>query len=144
MPDGCRIVMPICYRHIAQMADTTTNYQLMPGDRIYVATRTLCEQLMFWEDKKSCEFCKACQSGCPDAGHHGPHVLETMGTPIESDPGAPLVPVPAQPQAPTPDPFADTVNFLEQNSKSSRPRDVRKKDKRMANRHVGRPKATAR
>ena len=48
-PDGCRIVLPICYRHIAQIGDTSTNYQLKPGDRIYVATRTLCEELAFWE-----------------------------------------------------------------------------------------------
>ncbi len=44
-PDGCRIVLPICYREIVQIGDTSTNYQLAPGDRIYVATRTLTEEL---------------------------------------------------------------------------------------------------
>src|SRR4051812_1986870 len=34
------VVRTICSRHITQMADTSTNYQLMPGDRNYVATRT--------------------------------------------------------------------------------------------------------
>src|SRR5262249_29143624 len=42
-PDGCRIVLPICYREIVQLGDTSTNYQLLPGDRIYVATRGFCE-----------------------------------------------------------------------------------------------------
>jgi protein involved in polysaccharide export with SLBB domain len=44
-PDGCRVVLPICYYEIVQLGDTSTNYQLAPGDRIYVPTRTLWEQL---------------------------------------------------------------------------------------------------
>src|SRR5205823_5689415 len=35
-PDGCRVVIPICYNEIVQLGDTTTNYQMAPGDRIYV------------------------------------------------------------------------------------------------------------
>ncbi len=66
-PHQCRVVLPICYRHLTQIGDTTTNYQLMPGDRIYVASRTLCEQLTFWKQNKSCDFCCSCQSACPDA-----------------------------------------------------------------------------
>jgi polysaccharide biosynthesis/export protein len=132
-PDGCRIVMPICYRHIAQMADTTTNYQLMPGDRIYVATRTLCEQLMFWKDKQSCEFCQACQTGCADAGlGHSPHGPEVI---------SPMEPTPAVPLSPTPDPFADTVSFLERNSTSRGKQGGRQTKKPPVNNHVGRPKA---
>jgi protein involved in polysaccharide export with SLBB domain len=75
-PHGCRVVLPICYRHITQMADTSTNYQLMPGDRIYVATRTLCEQLAFWKQKQECAFCCGCQVSCPD-GH--PHLTGAGG-----------------------------------------------------------------
>src|SRR5947209_1707687 len=29
-PNSCRIVLPICYRDIVQLGDTTTNYQLAP------------------------------------------------------------------------------------------------------------------
>jgi polysaccharide export outer membrane protein len=63
LPEGCRIVSPICYRHIAQLGDTTTNLQLMPGDRIYVATRTFCEGLM--PNGRSCPLCKNRQCPCP-------------------------------------------------------------------------------
>lgn len=38
-PCDCRVVLPVCYRQITQMGDTTTNYQLQPGDRIYVGGR---------------------------------------------------------------------------------------------------------
>lgn len=62
-PSGCRTVMPICYRHIVQLGDTTTNFQLMPGDRIYVATRTLSEQLL--SCVQSCPCCEGCQCPCP-------------------------------------------------------------------------------
>ncbi|HEV3117712.1 MAG TPA: SLBB domain-containing protein [Gemmataceae bacterium] len=44
-PDGCRTVLPICYREIVQLGDTTTNYQLAPGDRIFVAGSSTCKDL---------------------------------------------------------------------------------------------------
>ena len=44
-PDGCRVVLPVCYREIVQLGDTSTNYQLAPGDRIFVATRGFFEEL---------------------------------------------------------------------------------------------------
>lgn len=61
-PDGCRIVLPVCYRQIVQLGDTTTNYQLMPGDRVFVATREFGEGLF---SKKSCPMCKGLQCPCP-------------------------------------------------------------------------------
>lgn len=64
-PDCCRTAMPICYRHIVQLGDTTTNFQLMPGDRIYVATRTLSEQL--FSCLNPCDCCKDPQCPCPTA-----------------------------------------------------------------------------
>ena len=64
-PGSCRIVLPICYRQIVQLGDTSTNYQIMPGDRVYVATRSLCEQLLPI-NKKSCPLCKCLQCPCPD------------------------------------------------------------------------------
>jgi len=35
-PNECRVVLPVCYREIVQLGDTATNYQVGPGDRIYV------------------------------------------------------------------------------------------------------------
>jgi polysaccharide export outer membrane protein len=73
-PDGCRIVLPVCYRQIVQLGDTTTNYQIQPGDRIYVPAMTLCEKICGddKDPKKGCSPChgpqQACLSNC--AGAH--------------------------------------------------------------------------
>jgi len=45
-PDSCRIVLPICYRRIVQLGDTSTNYQVLPGDRIFVASLKFCEEFL--------------------------------------------------------------------------------------------------
>jgi protein involved in polysaccharide export with SLBB domain len=45
LPEDCRVVLPVCYREIVQLGDTSTNYQIAPGDRIYVPSMTLCQQL---------------------------------------------------------------------------------------------------
>jgi polysaccharide biosynthesis/export protein len=58
----CRVVLPVCYRQITQLGDVSTNYQLQPGDRIVVGTRSLCEELSVWKQKQGCERC--CQSRC--------------------------------------------------------------------------------
>jgi polysaccharide export outer membrane protein len=36
-------VLPVCLRHIVQLGDTTTNYQLQPGDRVFVPSLCLGE-----------------------------------------------------------------------------------------------------
>jgi hypothetical protein len=61
------VTLPICYRQITQLGDTSTNYQLQPGDRIYVGTKTLWEGLAFWKTTSSCARCR-CQRqvACPD------------------------------------------------------------------------------
>src|SRR5262249_3093473 len=41
----CRIVLPICYSDIVQLGDTTTNYQIKAGDRVFVPGRSLKEEL---------------------------------------------------------------------------------------------------
>jgi protein involved in polysaccharide export with SLBB domain len=51
-PDSCRIVLPVSYYAIVQLGDTTTNYQMKAGDRVYVPTKTLCEDIKSWFDKK--------------------------------------------------------------------------------------------
>lgn len=53
-PNGCRIILAVNYWDILQLGDTTTNYKLLPGDRVYVPTRTLLENLCgggkkFWK-----------------------------------------------------------------------------------------------
>jgi polysaccharide export outer membrane protein len=66
-PDGCRVVMPVCYHQIVQLGDTTTNYQLQPGDRIYVPAMTFCEGLFgeTKDEKKGCSPCSRPQVACP-------------------------------------------------------------------------------
>jgi protein involved in polysaccharide export with SLBB domain len=63
-PRDCRVVLPICYQQIVQLGDTSTNYQLAPGDRIFVATRTHSGSL-FHKNKPDCSFCSGPQVGCP-------------------------------------------------------------------------------
>lgn len=45
-PDGCRIVLPVCYNQIVQLGDTASNYQLQPGDRIYVPSSSILDMLL--------------------------------------------------------------------------------------------------
>ena len=44
-PNCPRIVLPVCWKQIVQLGDTTTNYQIAPGDRIYVPTRSFLESI---------------------------------------------------------------------------------------------------
>ena len=95
-PRSCRVVLPVCYDHIVQLGDTTTNYQLQPGDRIYVGTRTFCEAIRFWQTgSPACPDCPV--SGCRNPGTpiFPPFVLEqdpqvalpeTIVAPAASDP----------------------------------------------------------
>ncbi len=62
-PSGCRIVMPICYPQIVQLGDTTTNYQLQPGDRIFVPSRSMWEDLNPCPPKPTCA-CSGPQVPC--------------------------------------------------------------------------------
>jgi len=62
-PESCRVVLPICYRQIVQLGDTTTNYQLAPGDRIFVASKTFIEERFGSRHEKS-KTCKAAQVPC--------------------------------------------------------------------------------
>ena len=63
-PCACRVVLPVCYRQITQLGDVSTNYQLQPGDRIVVGSRTLCEELAVWRQTKPCPACG--QSRCAE------------------------------------------------------------------------------
>jgi protein involved in polysaccharide export with SLBB domain len=91
-PDGCRVVLPICYDNIVQLGDTSTNYQLMPGDRIYVASKGMLDDLCPGRSNKGCSACNGPQIPCPLGG----------GVCGESVPGvAPVMPAPAFPQTGT-------------------------------------------
>lgn len=56
-----RAILPICYQQILQLGDVSTNYQLMPGDRIYAPSMTLWEdikQSVAIGNEKSCPHCR--------------------------------------------------------------------------------------
>src|SRR5581483_10109494 len=67
VPSGCRVVLPVCYQQIVQLGDTTTNYQLQPGDRIYVPAASFWENLCGQDkdEKKGCSPCSRPQHACP-------------------------------------------------------------------------------
>jgi protein involved in polysaccharide export with SLBB domain len=86
-PCDCRFVLPVCYRNIVQLGDTSTNYQIQPGDRIFVPARGLIEDLFFF-----CEKDPVC-----DCGNHSlcPIRQEDCCTPAASSaPAASPLPYP--------------------------------------------------
>jgi protein involved in polysaccharide export with SLBB domain len=101
-PDSCRVVLPICYNEIVQLGDTSTNYQIKAGDRVYVPTRSCWEQLLPHRSKEECPPCNRPQAPCPPpapAGHpHGP--VPFMPPPAPAQPAAPEAPPVAAPAAP--------------------------------------------
>jgi polysaccharide biosynthesis/export protein len=74
-PHSCRIVLPVCLGNIVQLGDTTTNYQLAPGDRIYVPGRG--GRLFHKEESPCC----GPQSPCPlpHDGHAPPQTPAAPG-----------------------------------------------------------------
>ncbi|WP_235935325.1 polysaccharide biosynthesis/export family protein [Candidatus Laterigemmans baculatus] len=95
-PPSCRVTLPICYRQITQLGDTSTNYQLQPGDRIFVGSRTLCEDLAFWRTRETCERCD-CRAQYP------------CSNPCVAQPGNPFSVLPAQPYPATEFPGAPSI-----------------------------------
>lgn len=67
-PESCRVVLPVRIRDIVELGDTTTNYQLAPGDRIFVPGKSC------WEDCFGKPDCWSCQGG---------HIPCQPPTPIE-------------------------------------------------------------
>lgn len=99
-PDGCRVVYPVCYNNIVQLGDTTTNYQLQPGDRIFVPSRGTFENL-FGSHGRRCHKggpCDRLQVPCVDGCGSN-----ACGSPLTNLPAVPLAPAaPAIGAAPTP------------------------------------------
>lgn len=56
-PCANRVVQRVCYRQITQLGDVISNYQLQPGDRVVVGSRTFFEELAFWRQTSACECC---------------------------------------------------------------------------------------
>jgi hypothetical protein len=82
-PNSCRVVLPVCYPQIVQLGDTTTNYQIAPGDRIFVASRTCWEEM--FHSKKECGLCDGVHTACP--------IEKLADTPCEAPAPAPTGPV---------------------------------------------------
>jgi protein involved in polysaccharide export with SLBB domain len=100
-PDSCRKVLAVCYEDIVQLGDTATNYQLAPGDRIYVPSRGTCREQK--RERKNCDVCDRPQSGCPvypdkpvSPPSHGWHSVPEPQMPLT--PLGPLAPVPGTSQ----------------------------------------------
>jgi len=56
LPGQPRVILPVDYQSILQLGDVSTNYQLQPGDRLYIPSFTLWEdirQSMPWTSNKS-------------------------------------------------------------------------------------------
>ncbi|MDQ3329751.1 MAG: SLBB domain-containing protein [Planctomycetota bacterium] len=110
----CRTVLPICWDNIVQLGDTTTNYQIMPGDRVFVPANGICDTICAAFKHDACPRC--CYPQCP-AGYASvrcpyptsydlscPPYAETCptGTISIGVPPAPAGPTIAPPAAPKP------------------------------------------
>ena len=63
----CRTVMKVCYDKIVQLGDASTNYQLLPGDRVFVPSMTFADDLkqtFFPFRDQNCPRCSGCDVGC--------------------------------------------------------------------------------
>lgn len=103
-PGDCRTVLPVCWDQIVQLGDSTTNYQIMPGDRVYVATETCHEGLCRVCRKKDCNVCEKghCMTGACPPSSPPPTLyslpLEPAATVrIESEPTPASDPIPMPP-----------------------------------------------
>ena len=73
-PDGCRIVLPVCYDNVVQLGDTSTNYQLLPGDRIFLPSKGALDDIPCFAKKQD--------QGGPC---HGPQLLCPPGAACAPD-----------------------------------------------------------
>jgi protein involved in polysaccharide export with SLBB domain len=92
LPDDCRTILPICYDHIVQLGDTSTNYQIAPGDRIFVASRSCWQDLLPDCIKHGCPLCQTCcTQACGGAvvPQAPPVTYAVPGTRLESAPASP-------------------------------------------------------
>jgi len=85
--NGCREVLAVCYPQIIQLGDTTTNYQLRPGDRIFVPSQGTLESLIPSRSKTTAPCanpqvsCNGLGGGCPPAAEPTPGTSFLSGPP---------------------------------------------------------------
>ncbi|MCO8121639.1 polysaccharide export protein [Stieleria sp. TO1_6] len=109
-PCSCRVTLPVCYRAITQLGDTTTNYHLQPGDRIFVARQSMHEELMaVCHGGQTCERCCKKQVACRDA--RGAISFASLFMPSSKQTIEPIEPPPADETA-TDEPAADGPSTL--------------------------------
>jgi protein involved in polysaccharide export with SLBB domain len=89
-PEGCRIVLPICYDNIVQLGDTSTNYQLQPGDRIYIPSKGMMEDWLPARHQKVCPPCNASQIPCVLGAESCSLAVPLAGTPLPIVPPGPI------------------------------------------------------
>lgn len=111
----CRTVLPVCWDHIVQLGDTTTNYQLMPGDRVFVPANGMCDMIFSAFKHDACPRCcyPQCPAGyasvrCPNPTSYDLSCPPYPGlcpnvVPADGLPPAPSGPEVAPPQIPQPD-----------------------------------------
>lgn len=80
-PDGCREVLPVCYPQIVQLGDSTTNYQLRPGDRIFVPSQGTLESLFPSRSKTTAPCCQP-HAPCGPGGGCEPAGAAPSGRPV--------------------------------------------------------------
>lgn len=98
-PDGCREVLPVCYPQIVQLGDSSTNFQLRPGDRIYVPSQGMLESFFPSRSKTSPPCCKThvpCYTGgggtgCSPAAGYAPTGLPGVPVPVAPPAGPPTI-----------------------------------------------------
>jgi protein involved in polysaccharide export with SLBB domain len=96
-PGGCRIVLPVCYQEIVQLGDTTTNYQLAAGDRVYVPSRACWEGAFPSINRRDGRACCGPQLPCTDESP----CADMFGAPFNGHLGA-LHPAPGEMKVPAP------------------------------------------
>ena len=118
-PEGCRVVLPVCYLNIVQLGDTSTNYQLQPGDRIYIPSQNALDDFslkkLFGHKKdEPCGPCQGPQANCgvPGGCGTGGPAGDVLAPPLPIPPSAPPSPAAAAPMpgtVPAPTPLGSPV-----------------------------------
>lgn len=104
-PGDCRTVLPVCWNQIVQLGDSSTNYQIMPGDRIFVATEGCCEGVCRTCFKRDCDPCERgqCTTGaCPPSTPPPTGYVLPLASPAPATVSVQDSPAPVE--APLPDP----------------------------------------
>ena len=60
---SCRIVATVCYDQIVQLGDASTNYQLQPGDRVFVSSLSLLDDVVQSLNILNDHHCPRCAPG---------------------------------------------------------------------------------